>query len=427
MLVTCVSVAQKKEAVSDVQYRRSSLHRILLESESFPKKDAVMDSYNSAPFPEKYNNHEIAEKSFNPLDYLLTNEEKAANSEPKTGFGNMASGIAKNAKEGIVDSLANDMPLIISKYFKENNIANKLVAKWYDRKTDGSFGMNLICERGYYNASEMEANIAKGSARGTSVLADAGVELIKNTFVAVSKMNFVSNEPIAASIREVALASANEMSIPMVRKKAIDVANKIYEKTKEGYLVMTTSYLYQLDWNESIENTFYNDLYMDQSNIDIAKVDAFDKSDLFQMKYIGKEHSNNLVTFSLKENRTEEQVINLATVRNVDKVYAKLQKKYDVFKTKTPLYSGFPITAKIGMKEGLEGGEKFEVFEQVLDSKTGLTKYVSKGNISVETDKVWDNRFIATSETDSEKSEINVTSFKGGKNFYSGMLIRQIK
>ena len=145
------------------------------------------------------------------------------------------------------------------------------------------------------------------------------------------------------------------------------------------------------------------------------------------MKFIGKQKTTSLVLFSLKEKRTEEQIIKLATVRNIDAVYAKLQKEYDIFKTKTPLYSGNPITAKIGMKEGLVGGENFEVLEQVLDEKTRLTKYVRKGKIKVSKNRIWDNRFNAGEDINDKKSSETATTFSGGKNYYSGMLIRQLK
>jgi hypothetical protein len=83
------------------------------------------------------------------------------------------------------------------------------------------------------------------------------------------------------------------------------------------------------------------------------------------------------------------------------------------------------------MKEGLEGGEKFEVLEQVVDPKTGLTKYKSKGTIKVDKDLLWDNRFNAGAEpsadADKTKPVLDRTTFNGGKKFYSGMLIRQLK
>ena len=413
-------MAQTKDGATEIKYRRSSLHTILIESENFPRKETVLKAYNNAPFPDKYNDHTIGAKSFEPKKYAITDEERAAAGKKKSVAGK-------------ADNERADMPLVINKYFKENKVANQLAAKWFNRQADGSFDMSLIGERGYYDATEMEANIAKGSARGTASLADAGEELIKNTFVVVSKLNFVSNEIAAAAAREVAKAKARDIKVPTVQQAALKTADKAYEKAKEGYSVWTTAFLYRLKWNDSIAAVFYNDLWMDKTNIAPKKKEAFDNTDLFELEFVGDEKATSLVLFSLKEKRTEDEIVELATIRNIDAVYAKLQKKYDVFKTKTPLYTGNPITAKIGMKEGLEGDEKFEVLEQTLDEKTGRTKYVSKGIIKVNANQIWDNRYMAGeyvepgSEDAKPKPVYDSTLFKGGKKFYSGLLIKQMK
>ncbi|MCX6326239.1 MAG: hypothetical protein NT144_06255 [Bacteroidia bacterium] len=429
--LSTASMAQSKDGALNIKYRRSSLHTILMESDNFPRKDTVIKAYNNAPFPDKYNDHTIGAKSFNPKQYSVTDEERAAAGKKQSAAGNMLKGLVSQSTAGIVDSAAVDDPLLINKYFKEARIANQLVAKWFNRQTDGSFDMSLIGERGSYDATEMQANIAKGSARGTASLSDAGEELIKNTFVVVSKMNFVTNEIVAAKVRDAAKAQAANIKVEILQQTALKAADAAYEKAKEGYSVWTTSYLYKLVWNDSVAAVFYNNLWIDKANLNPQKKEAFDNSDLFQLEYVGDEKATSLVLFSLKEKRTEDQIVTLATIRNIDAVFAKLQKKYDEFKTKTPLYTGNPITAKIGMKEGLEGGEKFDVFEQTIDPKTGLTKYVSKGNITVDKKLIWDNRYNAGEEQVAEGAEakpaLDRTTFKGGDKYYSGLLIKQIK
>jgi len=418
--------AQPKDGKTDIKYRRSSLHTMIVESENFPQKETILKAFNTAPFPDKYNNHSIDEKSFDQKKYPLTKEEKAGLYKEKSKMGKAAS----NAADAKTDSASIELATQIEKYLKQNKVANKLVAKWFNRQADGSFDMNLIGDRGSYNASEMQANIAKGSARGTSSLADAGIELIGNTFVVISKFNFVNNEVVAAITRDAAKIAAGKIKIPAAQTAALKSADEAYEKAKEGYSVWATSFLYKLTWNDSTEAVFYNDLWMDKSKIDSKKKEAFDNTDLFKLEFIGDEKAVGLVLFSLKEKRTEEQIIEKATIRTIDAVYAKLQKKYDVFKPKVPLFSGDPITAKIGMKEGLEGGEKFEVLEQTIDAKTGLTMYVSKGTIKVDDKLIWDNRYNAADEpptTEAGTPAINCTTFSGGKKFYSGMLIKQLK
>lgn len=382
----------------DVKYRRSSLHTILLESEKFPFKDTVIEAYYKAPFPDKYNDQTIDEKSLDPSLY------------------------------GDIRLKDVDYPTVLNNYFTQNKVASKLVAKWFNRQPNGAFDMSLIADRGFYNASEMESSIAQKSVRGTAALADAGEELIGNTFVVVSKLNFVSNEAAAKVVQIGAYVAADQLSnyfLTIAAKKAADI---IYNKMKEGYSVWCTSYLFRLAWNEEIANTFYSDYWMDGKAVDPARRSKFNHSDLFKLEYVGSEKSTILITYSLTEKRSAEKYVSEATVRSVDAVYAKLQKKYDIFKTKTPLYTGYPITAKIGTKEGLEGGERFEVMEQQIDEQ-GRTKYVRKGIITVDKNQIWNNKFsLAEVNTESQQpATLDRTYFKGSGEYYPGMLIRQIK
>lgn len=430
ILISSVANAGNADSAKVVKYRRSSLDLVLIESDNFPQKETVINAYVNAPFPEKYNNHSIKKPAFNPADFTITDAEREQAGINKSAAGSLIASAGADATGGLAEENASDMPLIINKYVEQNKIANKLVAKWFNRQSNGAFDMDLISERGFYDASEMQANIAKGSTRGVASLGDAGEELINNTFVVFTKLKFVANEPVARAIRDIAIANASKAGAGA--NLVIATANKVYEKTKEGYSVWTTSYLYKLTWNDSVAAVFYQDFWVDKDHLDKNKIAAFDTTSLFKLEFVGDEKASSLVTFSLKEKRTEEQIITLSTVRNVDRVFAKLQKKYEVFKPKVPLYTGYPITAKIGMKEGLEGGEKFEVLEQTQDPKTGKTVYVKKGTIKVDKKNIWDNRFNAgeaSTATDSTATGpvIDRTTFSGGKNYYSGMLIRQLK
>jgi hypothetical protein len=419
--------------VTEVKYRRSSLHTMVIESEKFPQKEVVLKAFNNTPFPDKYNDHTIGEKSFNPVNYTLTAEEKAAIYKPsKVGK------LAANSADIKIDSVAKELPYRIKKYLSNEKIATKLVAKWFNRQEDGSFDWNLIAERGVFNASFLETKTAQASSDGIALLKTAGFELIENTFVVINKFKFYANEPVAAAVRDLAKIELEKKMAgkpQMMKDAAIKGIDAAYEKAKEGYSIFATSYLYKLVWNDSISNVFFTEMYMEKGSVESKKKEAFENTDLFRLEFIGDETANGLVTFSLKEKRSEEQIINLSTIRIIDNVYSKLQKKYDVFKTKTPLYTGYPITAKIGKKEGLEGGEKFEVFEQNMDPKTGKTLYKKVGKIKVDKKLVWDNRFgdnpvpVDSSAISNQQAApaIDRTTFKGSKKLYSGLLIKQIK
>ncbi|MCF6306550.1 MAG: hypothetical protein L3J09_01195 [Flavobacteriaceae bacterium] len=432
-LVLMISTINLFAQTNDVKYRRSSLYMVLIESETFPNKDLVMKSWDNYPFPDKYNNHFVDAKSMNPANYKVTdadrNSNSKPNSKPKSKMGGLISKGAKNATSsaseatgGAIDNETKEMPIKIEKFINETDLARKIVAKWFSVSDEGKMDMKLVHERGFYNATEMDAAIASGQTKGLASLRDAGKELISKTFITFSKLSFVPNEPIARAIRDAIYTQASGIT----KDAVIKVADLAYEKGKEGYSVWTNTWLYQLEWDESIASAFW-EIWNDK--------EAFDKSDIFKLKYVGKESSQSLVTFSLKKGegqRSDEQVINLATVRNIDKVFAKLQKEYDVFKPMTEVLSTEPITAKIGLKEGLKAGDKFEVLEMVWDEKLGITKWEKVGTCSVDKKiPIWDNRYNAGQKADDQNSKngdvINVTTFKGSKKIQPGMLLKQLK
>jgi hypothetical protein len=273
----------------------------------------------------------------------------------------------------------------------------------------------------------MQVQLASGSIRGMAMLKDAGEELIKNTFVVVNRMKFVKNEPIARAIRDVAYATADQLANEIAKVATKASADALYNSTKDGYSVWTVSYLYQLEWNDDIANQFYMDMWMDTTSISEERKMLFDTTDIFKLNFVGYEKSKSLVLFGV--GRTKEEIIQVATIRNIDRTYVKLQKSYDVFKTKTPIVSTDPIVAKIGMKEGVERGDKFDVLEMVID-KEGLTKYEKVGTVKVKKkDWIWDNRYdLSTEDVDGGTEEdLKGTQFKGGRKIMSGMLLRQVK
>ena len=75
------------------------------------------------------------------------------------------------------------------------------------------------------------------------------------------------------------------------------------------------------------------------------------------------------------------------------------------------------------MKEGLKGGETFEVLNEEYDDKTGRTFYKLVGRIKVNKKLIWDNRYSAGEES---SSNLDRTTFKGkAKKATLGSLIRQ--
>lgn len=441
VLLSSLTVSAQKVDNSQIKYRRSSLNMILLESESFPMKEVVLGSWSNYPFPSKYNNHNLNERSISLESMNLTDQDLLANGYLKDTLKTPLEILKATAKlQGLRyltadSSVALVLPtekvmyqLKIDKILREKQVAKQVVAKWFNRTPDGKFDGSLIEERGLYNANQQDVSVANSASRGAAALKTAGFELIQNTFTTFTKIDFFENEPVARIVRDLAKTEAMKQLAgkpQMLIDKSMQVIDAAYDKAKDGYTLVSKTWLYQLDWNDTVSTKFWS-IYDSPAD--------FDKADFFKMKFVGTNYNTSTILFS-KEGRTIEQMIDMALVRNIDNTFAKLQKEYDVFKPKVPILSLDPITADIGMKEGLSGGEKFEILELNVDPTTGVSEYKVLGTIKVDKKKVWDNQYklndgkeVALDKDGNPIPELTATSFKGGgSKLYPGLLLKQVK
>ena len=389
-----------------IKYRRSSLYTLMINNPSWPYSKVIQDAFLNAPISEKFNNHCLNDAIINANQYST-------------------------------DPITN-----INTYLETNQIAKKMVAKWFNRTENGIFDMELIKSRGAYNANNIDYNIAQNSTRGLALLSDAGEELIGNTFIVITEFKYVNKEEIANNVqninRGIQLANLGASFIPggSAITSGLNKAATISTLTTaavtvvgKGYVVKVTSHLFQLVWNEEIATQFYKNYYMEESNFDPQKKEEFENSSLFQLRYVGYETALADLQSTIFTNQTEEQLIYKATSKGIDAGISKLQRKFEPFRTKTPLYSIEPLAAKIGLKEDLEDGDKFEVLEQVLNTD-GKINYVRKGTIKVDGSHIWNNLNTIEELEATGASSIqgeSYTIFNGGGEFAPGMLIRQIK
>ena len=378
----------------DLKYRRSSLYTLMINDPTRMHANVIKDAFGNAVIPQKFNDHNIG-------PYMINGQ---ANLE--------------------------DQSYVITNYLNTNNVAKDIVAKWFNKSADGKFNMDLVAARGMYDASAMDKVIANSAQRGDAMLADAGEELIKNTFVIVNDFKFTSKEEVAKKVggglRALgslsALAGYDVSTYTTLAAAGTTVAGK-------GYWVKTTSYLYRLVWDEEAAAIFYQNYWTDDNNYDPAKVEAFNNATNFKLRFVGFQIATADLQSSIFTNKSEEDLIRMATVKTIDKAVAKLERQYEEFRTKIPLYSVDPLTAKIGVKEGLVAGDKFEVLEQVLDVATGKTFYKRVGVIQV-SNSIWDNS-LSPEEMEQLRQQgmlpaQQYTVFIGSGNYYPGQLIKQI-
>ena len=382
------------------KYHRSSLYSILLKHPEKEFCNEMIEAFKSIPIPDKYNNHDLKIKVMPaPILQKLTKSE--------------VEGAYKDA---------------ITTILKRNKIGGRLVEKWFDRnRTTGAFDVDLVAERGYYDASVLDVKKALASARGLSMLADAGEELIGKTYVIVNDIRYADKETLKGAVAGGLFAaqligSFFGVDVSDVAGKVGDIASNI-----AGFKVIVTSYLFRLDWSEETSYRFYNDLWMDNENVDMTRKQKFNEEmGSFDLVYVGCASVFSGKT-SLGGVKKESDMFLKVCTRAIDKSISELQKSFDEFKVFTPLISTSPLYAYIGMKEGVNEDSKYEVLEKSID-ESGRTHYKRVGVIEPVKDKIWDNRFMASFDN-SEGSELKYTTFKtvSGKDFYPGMLIREIK
>jgi len=382
------------------KYHRSSLYSIMLKHPEKEYCNEIIEAFKAIPIPDKYNNHDLKIKVMPaPVLKAMTKDE-----------------IEGGYKDAILSLL------------NRNKVGGRLVEKWFDRdKTTCAFDMDLVAQRGYYDASIIDINLARLSARGKALLEDAGEELLNHTYVLVNDVRYGDKETIKTFVGGGILA-ANIFSLI----SGVDISNTAEQigglaGDITGFKVIVTSYLFRLDWNDEVANNFYNNLWVDKSAPDLVRQQQWTGAlGSFKLKYIG-----NASVFSGKTalggvNSERDMFLKVCT-RAVDKSISELQKNFDEFKVFTPLISVEPLRAYIGLKEGVDENSRYEVLEKSVDDM-GRIKYKRVGEIKPEKGMIWDNRFMA--EFDKEEGyDLQYTTFKkiSGKNFYQGMLIREIK
>ena len=397
--MTLTAFAQQSELE---KYHRSSLYSVMLKHPEKEFSAEMIEAFRNIPIPDKYNDHNLKLTVFpSPVLQKLSKEEME--------------GAFKDA---------------ITRLLDRNLIARRMVEKWFDRDAKtGAMDMNLVMERGLYDASILDVRKARLSARGTAMLADAGEELLNHTYVLVNDIRYADKE-VQKSIVGGAL-----MAVQMVGTFAPlggDVANLVeatgnVTSRVQGFKVLVTSYLYKLEWNEDIANTFYNTMWMDSASADAALKKAFeDDRSLFRLKYIGSATVYSGKT-ALGGVKSEKDMFLKVCTRAVDRSVLELQRSFDEFKVNTPLISTEPIYAYIGMKEGVNKDSRYEVLERIMTAE-GRTEYKKVGVIKPVEGKIWDNRFMAADDL-TEGSDLQYTTFTkvSGGNFYPGMLIRECK
>lgn len=393
----------------DVTYHRSSWHNILIYHNDQKYAKEILETYHNRPKSEKFNDHTL------PVEVLNAKGKK----------------YIKFKK--------------INKFIMDSDIANNLVAKWFNRnESTGYCDMELIYRRGIEGASTENIEMSELTKRGKSILMDSGTDLIGNTFVLAHDIIYIDkgerNKKVARGIGffgelmkgvgEVMASATGDNSYYELGRSVDELSRTTADVVDdyEGFRVKIQTHLYRLEWQDSDNDFFYENYYLDENYYDEAKFRAWNDAN-YTLTYVGTQETVCGQTVLVGKYNLS-QLIKIVLYRTLDESIVKLQKNYEEFKIKEPIYkideNGFVI-AKIGLKEGVSTNSKYEVLERV-ESSNGTTKYKKVGTIKPVENMIWDNRYMAF-EDGAPNSDMEGTYFKvtGGRDLYPGLLIREIK
>lgn len=362
-------------------------------------------------------------------------------------------------------------------YIAEQKMAHRIIADWFNMDKNSNCNTKKLADRGFYDLSEMQKQAAAYTTVGaSSLLADAGDELIKKSFVVFNEMAYISHDEqkelaqyvmeasqdiIAATcngIRDILMLTLGLIpgvdgiiqgimdSVRDMLILVLDVAKTTNEMLDiEGFKVLEYTHLYQLNWDDEIANTFYSKYYR-ENEPNPARYEKFLNDTTFKMRYVGSyptvtDNASSGTWKSSKAtayaNQKKSDQIRITCARTQDAALSKLQTLYPEFRVATPITGltynakGKPagVMADIGEKESI-AKKKFAVWETQIDPQTQRTKYVKVGVVAP--DQIWDNRYEAAEQDKAEGIDIPImqgSTFekKSGtaKVFTPGYLIRE--
>ena len=201
-VVLClVSISLFAQDKQDMKYRRSSLNVVFVEDFSnldSREKEALSDIISKYELPDKYNDHSVGDRIINVSSIQISKEDTKPYRRSLVGgiLNRLKSDFLKDL--GVVDDSNEDANYIakLIKYCSIQHLGGLMIAKWFNlsnTKTDDSyFNMDLIEERGAYNATELDKLRAKETVRGEAMLKDAGMDLIPNTFTVFLRIKYMT-------------------------------------------------------------------------------------------------------------------------------------------------------------------------------------------------------------------------------------------
>ena len=283
---------------------------------------------------------------------------------------------------------------------QQNKIGQKIIAQWFNRQADGTFNVDVLKERGMFNANDADFIIASASKRGESALMDMGMGLINKSYVMVIDFDKL-------------------MTMEQVYDQGEVPSDK---RNMNGFKATVNAYIYRLNFNDSVAAYFFQDYWTSTPNPE--KANAFEAARFpfvpvqhIQHEVMGTQFNQGHVLAPKVQKTTDELLQTLVQSAHMA-IINDVEKKNDEFRVKAYVSAVDPIAAKIGKKEGLGFDQRYFVYENKERNDGSL---VSKRRAVVKAMKVVDNRKVTTGDTESSL----FYQIAGGKVDAYGMFMEQ--
>ena len=421
-MLSFTSAFAQKDA--EPKFRRSSLYTLKLDipkdKDEYKEALKLMDAtYDTLSIPNAYNDFNMATRH---IDYTklgdVTQEEMDLYKKGGKGggFAKFAKGAASmaastvGANVNLNTTTEEEYVAKLMNWFKADNTANKLVAKWHNKKgadpakVDWDENLTLLGELGLVGLSEEQKEELKEAGNSLVTAAkDNEVETVGNSYVVVNRFGFLSGKELFEELSApivAQLASANPM-VAMGLNKTLDIMKKKYAT---GYFVRAYAYLFQLQYEDAECKDFYA-----EGEGPWHKPANF-KDGKYTLKYIGKSQGR-----ARARKADDGNVISVAVRRAMDKCYADLQHDNEQFRPLAALHAtddGTGLYAYVGTKEGVTEKSVFDVFQAQMEGEKIVYKKV--GSLKVQKGQVWDNRAGAgQADMEEEADEEDKDAVKG--------------
>ncbi len=260
----------------------------------------------------------------------------------------------------------------IRKSLETAKIGNEIIAKWFGRNQEGAFTYDLFEERGLYNATNSEMVEAQTGSMGLETIKSNGLNLINNSYILLMDINSILTMDEFYDTQDALLAERAQKS------------NKDYNpvsRTHRGFKAKATGYLFQVDYNDTVQVYLYNDYWMGDAKGDDTFKNLTEEERLinkkwfdeftFPIKYIETVKINEIGGMqSLSLGELEEMAASLSEAKSEMKSLFSFAKKNKQTEEE--------VTTESQEDTEKEKTKKFEVAQELSDVQL-FTKLVENG------------------------------------------------